>query len=143
MNVKFNAAYDGIRYIVLVKDADLKLYQHVESFDFDMKPSGVFSLAQADALVTAMPSTKEINGQRSSRAEERVMPLAYVKVHLTKLTRDSKEVDLKTVTVEYLADLGLGLLNYVYAQSEVPGPDFLLPVPPSTGTDGEKAIAPS
>jgi len=142
MTVKVKAAFDGKRYIALPDDADVSVYQTVDAFEFDMNESGVFSIAAADAVVTALPSTKHLDGTRSPRAEERLYPLAFVQVHTKELRKNGSVVN--PVTVQSLAELGLSVINVVYNKCAEPGPDFLKPLdPPSTVKAGAKGTAPS
>lgn len=135
MDIQVSAAWDGKAYWPLLPTADKSMYKQVDEFKFVMRDSTVLSIAAADAIVSSLPASKEANGARSIRAEERLYPVGYVKEHLVELWRNGEQV--KPVTLQTVLELGLQLIQYVHGTADAPGADFLNAAPPS----GEKAGA--
>lgn len=138
MQIKFRAAFDGKAYRVLIDGADASRYKQVDEFNVTLRPSTVLSIAAADSLVSAITPLQP-NGMRSFRAEERVFPAAYVKEHATLIVKNGVEV--KPITLDYVMELGLGILNHLHGTAEAIDADFLTGAPPKPLTGGEKDTA--
>jgi hypothetical protein len=135
MEIKFRAAFDGKQYRMLTDSASSEKIKNIEEFEVTLKPSTIFSMAEADAIVTEK-CPPQPNGMRSLRAEERLFPAAYVKIHATSIKKNGAE--MMPLSFEGVSELGPQILAYVHNNAEAVDSDFLLVKPPPSSKDGEK-----
>jgi len=141
MDIIVSAAWDGKTHMPLIQNADHSIYKQVDDFKFVMRDSSVLSIAAADAVVSGLPSSREANGTRSIRAEERLYPVGYAKEHIVEMWKNGEQV--KPITLQTVLDLGLNMLLYIHNTAEAPGADFLNAAPPSGEKAGAKPTAKS